>query len=185
MCPTWLKYPEDMAAKLNIPMMKRHAALVRRLHSLAPNMSFTQAAMESAMRVLLERRGDEWRLEQTYHAEWVKVNALRVRVMCRHVANALCKQKQPSWVKEVLLLDDETAEPMDAQEEASGEEGEEEEADEEEEEEEEEEAHECDAEDSDAPARGPPVIPNRVTSKRLAAAAELSTSPLGTTKLCE
>ena len=120
-CPTWLKYPERMTDKLNIPMLKRHAALVRELHSLASNMSFSKASMEAAFRSFLDKRCGEWRLEQKHYDEWVKVNAARVRAMCRHVSNALCKKQKASWLSEVLLLGDETAhesEPEHAQEEA-------------------------------------------------------------------
>ena len=87
----WLHYSTEMKDKIDVARIRTHAALIQRLYLLQQNLSFTKTQVEAAMEIVLLQ--SHFRLADKHSASWVKVTALRMRAMCRHVSNT---RKRPS-----------------------------------------------------------------------------------------
>ena len=73
--------------------------LIASLKSLQANLAFNQKDVESAFRVLVEKKGVEFGLSDDQVADWVETMSKRLRTMLRHVNQALAKSAQPNWLK--------------------------------------------------------------------------------------
>lgn len=99
---TWLRYSEKASAKLEVASISRHGELVRALLRVQQNLSFTKVVMEQAMRHIVKRRVGDLRIKEEYWQEWARVQACRLRVLCRHVANSNTKARKPAWLSALL-----------------------------------------------------------------------------------
>ena len=105
--PRWITYAEDVDAKLNKAAVVSKRGLLCSLRRLQGNLSFTQASMESALAEILKTT--EW-VKPEEAQGWCEKNAKRLRVMLRHVSQALLKSKgaAPKWLN---FLQEESVHP--------------------------------------------------------------------------
>ena len=106
----FLRYPESFNSEIDKRVIKKHAGLVTDLHGLAPNMCFTQKALEHALtdigrqQKFFRRPGD---LE-----EWAQTLSLRIRVFCRHFQQAWLKARGSSSTWIGMILGHKVKEPL-------------------------------------------------------------------------
>eukprot|EP00969_Alexandrium_andersonii_P171220 7568559-Alexandrium_andersonii.AAC.1 len=70
--------------------------MVAELHTIAPNMSFTQKAMEQALQQLAVEQ-QFWKKPESNFEGWHVEMTKRVRTLCRHVAQILWRSSPPGW----------------------------------------------------------------------------------------
>ena len=161
----WLQYAEDHRSKINTKEIIRHASLIQKLATLQPNLSFKKTDIVGALMKISTNSalGLQSTEEQT---EWAKTMDLRLRTMCRHVAQNK-DRSSAGWLKKVFVPQvSPSGKDDEAVEENEGEGGEEEAA----EEDEEEEAEEDEEASTEKPAKKRPAAEPEVTMRRPAAA---------------
>ena len=102
--PAALKYGEDMDASDTMPhILVANAALLQRIRAKQANLSISQADMVAALSKVYEiQKNDEaWTLQESHFEEWRTSMARRIRTMCRHYSQALCKTPPSAWTKKV------------------------------------------------------------------------------------
>jgi hypothetical protein len=120
-------------------VLNKFKTLFLGLRELQSNLSFSQTAMQQAQEKVLEKQQESWNLDEDQKKEQPGIIAKRLRVACRHIAQAGRKKNPPKWYTELFgsarVLDD--GEGEDNEEESDEGEGPEDEGDEEQSDEEE------------------------------------------------
>ena len=101
--PGWVKYCEDAAEKVDKHLLFQHAPLIRALHNVQRNMSFSRRVMTSALLVLAAERGF-FKDSPSMLSEWSRVCSARARTLGRHMAQSILKARgcHSSWVALVM-----------------------------------------------------------------------------------
>ena len=101
--PGWLAYEEKHCAGAVQPkVLLVKGALLNALKSLQDNLSFAQKSMLDACRIIGEEQKVAWRLSAADAKQQPEVLARRLRLACRHIAQARARGKPPAWVKQLL-----------------------------------------------------------------------------------
>jgi hypothetical protein len=100
-----IKYAVD--SSIDKEGLSKHGALLKALHDIQANLSFTKSSLKQAFAELLDEH-PTW-LPQTDHQDWIDTMAKRLATMCRHVAQTLLKSGgKAKWL---TLLGFEAEEP--------------------------------------------------------------------------
>lgn len=94
-------YAEDLNAKLDATLLVRHDRVLLSLRQLHRRLTFTKRQVTDALQILLQEKLDagSWTLSEHDQEDWVKTMDLRLRSMCRHLAQAMLKNPPARWVE--------------------------------------------------------------------------------------
>ena len=70
------------------------------LHGLASNLSFTQSCTSEALAMVAEKK--KFNLDRDALRDYQQRTTARLRLACRHVSQAMCKNPRAVWVKEMF-----------------------------------------------------------------------------------
>ena len=112
----WLRYNEKPTDKALPDALVAHQALMRQLTGLCKNLSFKKEQVEEAFNKIMLENDFEALSSPELQTDWVETMAKRVRLMCRHLAQARIRKPCPKWV---LLIDSCAPAAVDGQMEAS------------------------------------------------------------------
>ena len=88
----WLQYDEtSKGAKVQAEELKTLKPVVSSLKALQNNLSFTQSDMKAVAKKIHDAIGASWKLSDDEQLDWADAIAKRVKVACRHVAQAHVK----------------------------------------------------------------------------------------------
>ena len=75
--------------------------LIQALHGYDPRLCVVKSDMKAALLTIKEKKGDAhpWNMEKENLISWSKRVTDRIALMCRHVAQAVCKGSNAPWVK--------------------------------------------------------------------------------------
>jgi hypothetical protein len=109
--PWFLKYPENEKAGIQKSTVTNHAAMVKELKVIQPNLSFTKQVLQRSLRnIASSDTAATWPLTDTEREDWAVKMEKRVKVLCRHVSQGLLKAKhsksKTNWL--LKLFDDGT-----------------------------------------------------------------------------
>ena len=97
--PTFLPYPDMPSDKKKGPHPKVHQTLIKKQRGMLiklkfskGNLSFTPQQVSTALAEIARRK--EWRWRDGEEEDWIKTTGGRLRLMLRHVSQALTKQNQ-------------------------------------------------------------------------------------------
>ena len=101
--PSFIRYCEQQSEKIDKKLLWDHAPIIRALHALQPNLSFSKRRMAQALEKLAEEKG-YFRDSPSMAQEWVKVCSCRLRTLGRHMAQSILKARgsTSSWVAMVM-----------------------------------------------------------------------------------
>ena len=104
--PDFLRYAESFQAEIDKKAIKKHELLVQQLHALAPNMVFTQKALEQALGSIGLKR--KWFRQDSDRKDWAETLGLRLRVMCRHFQQSWLKARgsTSTWIRSIIAVKD-------------------------------------------------------------------------------
>ena len=95
---SWLRHSEDRKhPKLDKAEILKHKSLIAELRDFQENLSFTDLVMQKAFRQVLATNDSALRLSPEQHKDWVQTMGVRLRIMLRHVAQAMAKTPTPFW----------------------------------------------------------------------------------------
>ena len=80
------------------------------LHGLSSNLSFTKSCMSEDLAIVAEKK--KFNLDLDALRDYQQRTTARMRLVCRHVSQAMCKKPKAVWVKE-MFGDLNTASPAD------------------------------------------------------------------------
>ena len=100
--PNWLRYSEDFSSEPDKRMLRQHAALIRELHGLVPNMVFTQLSCVEALEAIAIKR--QWFCHESDRKEWANTLGRRIRCFCRHFQQSWLKARgsSSSWIRMIM-----------------------------------------------------------------------------------
>ena len=93
-------------AKVQRKELRVHAALLQALMKLQKNLSFAPMMMKDALLEVAKRNETKWRFTGTDADEFSCAVGVRLRCMCRHVTQAMCKPRPPQWVVDLFTTSD-------------------------------------------------------------------------------
>ena len=98
----WLQYPEKANDKVRPDILVAHKIMLRVLGQLSANLSFSKKSFESVFQGLREEKQFQEISDPEFGEDWVQTMCRRMRMVCRHAAQARLRKPPPKWV---LLLD--------------------------------------------------------------------------------
>ena len=98
----WLQYPDKANDKVRPDILVAHKSMVRSLTQLSANLSFSRKQFESVFQILREENEFQEISDPEFGEDWVQTMCRRLRMVCRHTAQARLRKPPPKWV---LLLD--------------------------------------------------------------------------------
>ncbi len=100
--PQFLRYGESLkTAKLQASHIVAAGPLFRSLRNLAPNLSFTDTSVRSALAAVCEGVGRSWGFTAEEADAWCCSMSKRIRIACRHIAQTELKRPQTPWLVHV------------------------------------------------------------------------------------
>lgn len=82
--------------------LAQHRGLILRLRSMQKNLAFQPLMVKKALASVARANMGRWRFCEEDIEVWAGDVGVRVRAMCRHIAQAQCKKTPPHWVKKFL-----------------------------------------------------------------------------------
>ena len=89
----FLAYPEKLTSPVDKQVILAQSSLLKCLKDLQDNLSFSQASMLEAYKVIGESKNKVWQLPPDQLEDWAQTVAKRTRAMCRHLQQALCRNQ--------------------------------------------------------------------------------------------
>lgn len=99
--PKALFYPTGRNSRRSPQMLIRHAAFLREVFALQPNMSFTLSTLQAVMKRHTTEQVD-WFTNTDAADRWRTLMVERIQKMCRHAIAGYRKNKSADWVVKVF-----------------------------------------------------------------------------------
>ena len=99
--PSSIRYGESMKAKLDPNMLAKNSKLLGALQHHCANMSYTKGQVTGALAIIVAERNNRtagWNLDEGQVADYISTVDMRIRVMCRHLQQGLCRKSPPRWL---------------------------------------------------------------------------------------
>jgi hypothetical protein len=90
---------------LDVKKMTKHKPLLRSLHALHPNLSFSQKVTKLALKELVAKLGKDWGMNKQSTAEYITEFDMRIRCMCFQARKALERSVPPLWAEQIFGSD--------------------------------------------------------------------------------
>jgi len=87
--------------KLQKKVLAQQASLLVRLERVQTNLSFTPMMMQKALQEVAESKMETWRFSKQDCEQFACDVGPRLRLMCRHFAQAMDKKAPPKWVSAI------------------------------------------------------------------------------------
>lgn len=101
--PSWFQYHDkDGPGALKPQNFIKHNTLFQALAKKQKNLSFSQSIMQAALFSIAQDKQEEWALSWAEVLQQPGVIARRIRIACRHIAQASAKDKPPGWLADVM-----------------------------------------------------------------------------------
>ena len=104
--PNFITYPKNRTDAIRPDLIVAHREMLRSIRRVAPNMSFSQSTLVSALADIHEKRfaaqHPGWNVAPNEVETWSQHVALQLRAMFRHVSQAVVKKSTATWLR---LLD--------------------------------------------------------------------------------
>ena len=99
--PSWINCPESFRAPFDQKLIVKRDKLIGELHQVASNLSFVKTIMEAALRPVIIHKveNQQWALTEAEQTDSVQTITARIRTVCRHVAQAMCKKHPLAWLR--------------------------------------------------------------------------------------
>jgi hypothetical protein len=87
-------------AKCDLKLIAKSHDLLSVLHKASSGkLSFKRTVVEGALRQIVRKHGQHWKLDEEHFEDWVSTHTCRVMNICRVVSQACLGSKHPRWVE--------------------------------------------------------------------------------------
>ena len=92
----------DYGPKVDNKAIAEHKAMMKALYIIQPNLSFVPMVIKSCLVDLATSQKAVWKFSDTDIQRWASDVGPRIRLMCRHLAQAIGRPTPPSWAVSVI-----------------------------------------------------------------------------------
>lgn len=85
--------------KLDSKLLLQNVAVMHVLHDIDPKLNFKKSTLAAALKLLLNDRAQDWKLEEKHFDDWIETMTNRMANMCRHTKQGELKSPTTDWVK--------------------------------------------------------------------------------------
>ena len=98
----WIRYDDSSKvqdAKLDSAAIGKHVELLTVLHGVQGNLSFKKTTVTNLIQMVIDEFAEGWGLADQHLEDYKHTITRRFCNMCRHVGQAVCKDRPPKWTE--------------------------------------------------------------------------------------